>query len=1354
MYIINCCFGSFRCHKYLVQIKKSAAKLHKVQLSRPLLAARQHPTAEDNTASRRLCLQSSRLHQSEDVEDVSRLPVAPAADHLSSDTTDRLTEQNSNRHQEALKQFETQLCELRQVYEDRVRSISMEVISSLKQVDLKLNIWRNRMEMMDDVSLQKVHTIWEEVQEQLNQRKMRMKELNVKLSQCETETTEQSCLALSNCCHLLDKINFLPSSSVLRLIHSQATMMNGFILGNRRSVAHLMLLLQEDTLHLESLLRLNWEECVSHWRGTRVQQIIQSFSLCLIRSVCNSEDHDQLVSDQHLRETDRMLIQHRHDIIASISSLAPPTCSTSSVCDWFNQLTAVNLQMADLYKDFLHQLRSSYKRQWDNRLADLQQCKEALSSLQLSAEQVNAVVSDHLLSLIGQKKSQDEKHLAAVELQCDYTARHTVTLSRSAFAVIRGAALLWEMHNYRLHSTRQDLQQQLEQLREQQQRRIQVNKVCLSDLLTALRQESSEDSLKTTMDQTCSCLQTFTHSYRKCISEQYQLLDLLPSLHVEEFLSYSNNLRTFFQVNPPIILNQKQLNILLPSWSRATTEEVNAEKIEEPQELIHQNEPCALKTREDWLSEAESSLLELYDTSSQVPVLLSESVTQTCPAFRCPAHDPLQKTRLSFFPMELLEEELSRMRILFLEHLEQHLHDVINCAVTTVTENKEVICLEQQLMLKQMNLEHIQTRIYQPRLAELQHHTHCVDLHCEELRAVVASCQAELQELQSSIRRRNNDFVVMVINMEHALMTKNSSQLLDSFSSTLQERLDTHMKHTQDCQSSCCHMVQLRLEEIGANVTQHLSSFRFFSEGGNFAPQEVKVFQRRLTEEIKMLTVSEENIYREQEEFQLTSFQQVKEVADRLQEKINLLKPEVKLREKVQKMMRTTQLLLKTEVDISNQQYSLISRRLVSLKMMMADSQVCPHQVSSHALAVSNHLRKYCRDMDVSLKSIRGSPKKKQMRNMSSPAALQPIRGAADLLEDPVVGVIRSLNRLCSVQDAVAERGISVTVQSPVHQPRKTPVQQPGGKEVESFSTLCSFFSRVTSVLSTANDEILLVGQDFYRSERSALGDFLLLPDTLDKWAESHQMGLLGYQEHANMFLSKRREELEHLVCSLDELLRSLPSVMISIHEQQQCTKLKEDVDRVRFKLEETLIWSQKEMEQVVQQLGPLTNEELRRLNEREELRQQQMQGNICDTHLQIQKCVQVRQETFVSSLESLTEKLLELMFIPDEMEDILVHRSPGGSTVTMDSDTTQTCTVSRSDDPAPIVTIATAATNSYLGTHLLVMEPRDTAIKRFQQLIISELSKSDDSKQQYLSELQKWNMDWSHHINTIIHTD
>lgn len=51
-----------------------------------------------------------------------------------------------------------------------------------------------------------------------------------------------------------------------------------------------------------------------------------------------------------------------------------------------------------------------------------------------------------------------------------------------------------------------------------------------------------------------------------------------------------------------------------------------------------------------------------------------------------------------------------------------------------------------------------------------------------------------------------------------------------------------------------------------------------------------------------------------------------------------------------------------------------------------------------------------------------------------------------------------------------------------------------------------------------------LVLQGFYRSERSALGSFLLLPDTLDQWADSMQQRLLGYQEHTRKFLSTSRD--------------------------------------------------------------------------------------------------------------------------------------------------------------------------------------------------------------------------------------
>lgn len=45
----------------------------------------------------------------------------------------------------------------------------------------------------------------------------------------------------------------------------------------------------------------------------------------------------------------------------------------------------------------------------------------------------------------------------------------------------------------------------------------------------------------------------------------------------------------------------------------------------------------------------------------------------------------------------------------------------------------------------------------------------------------------------------------------------------------------------------------------------------------------------------------------------------------------------------------------------------------------------------------------------------------------------------------------------------------------------------------------------------------------------------------------------------------------------LDQMLRSSPSKLLSIHEQQQRSQLRQEVDGVRLKLEETLMWSQQE---------------------------------------------------------------------------------------------------------------------------------------------------------------------------------
>ncbi|XP_073322889.1 coiled-coil domain-containing protein 180 [Pagrus major] len=1368
-----------------------------VQLSRSLLAGRRDTrtdclSAEDSnthcsTTSRWLCPLSSRGQQSDgddDVDDVGRLPDTLVVDHPSSDIIKRQAE----KHKAALKPLETELTELSQVCETQVRSVSLELLWSLQEVDNRLNILKDRMEHLEHVSLQEVCVLWEEVEEELKLKKIRMMELNHKLTESETERSNKIKAVLRKYCHLLEKIGFLPPPDAHRLIHSEAMMLNQSLLANRRSVARLLLLLQEENLKQESLLRLHWEDCLHRWRRSRVNEVIDHF-----RSVCSSED-DQLISVQ-MKQT---LAERRCDIINNICSLVPPSCSTALVSDWFNQLTAVNQQIDSLHADFLHQLRCCYEQVWQDRLAAVERCKEALSALQLSEEEVNKVIASQLLTLIGRSQRQDEERLAALDLCCDSVACHAVSVSRCVFVVMRGAALLWETHSCRLKRKEEELQQHLDELRGSQQQHIQRKKVHLDDLLAGLRQESSEDALKTSLDKTVNYLQDIKRSCSECVSDQCQLLDRVPSVSLEELLSYSSSLASFFHLSHTYTPSPEELQNLHPSSARPTDPEPTEGAENHP--ISRQNDTDPAQPSQDWLTEAESSLLDLCDISSDVIFTSSRGVAYSSPAFRCSAPNLQQETHLSLFPVELLTHTLSRTRFLFLDHLEQHIHDVCRSAVAMVTERKEAVRLEQELHLQQLNPQHIQNHIYQPRLVALQHHRQRVDDHCEEVLEVFTSCRLELQELQTCISRKNQEFSVTLSNMEDDVLSADSSQRLQAVSATLRDCLDEHIKDTQFCETTFRQTVRTRLEEVRNRTTQLLNSFRLFSEGGDFAPQELKLFSRRLKEETKQISVTEESIYTELELFESKSLHQVKEASSCLEETISFLNSEVKFTEKIQKMIRSTQVHIKAEAASSNQQQTVISSRLEDLRRMMENTQVSPDEVCSFLSSVNEELIKRCQYLEVSLESPSAHTKsRKQVQSAPPAVVLQPGRTGVDLLDDPVVGIIKSLNRFCKTQDVAAEpdeRGTtaaaaqvqpgtfvevaSVTSQRPVQRQRESLSARRGCRSIRTdrrFSAFGpepeqnthSFSSTVNSVLWRANDVLLLVAEDFYRTERSGLSRFLVLPDSLNQWAESMQQRLLGYQEQARKFLSTNREELVKQLSVLEELLHLLPGVLISNHERQQVAGLREKVGGVRLKLKETLAASEKEKCLNFRQLRvSLRDDELQTLNSREELRQQQLHSAICSTHLELQECVRVRGEEFVASLASLTENLLHQLddsLTAAETEAVTSHQQSGDRAVTMETETGQK-PVGRTwsgilymspptNMPSSVTTATTASTTTTRCTlgHLAVIEQRDAAVKRFEQLIRSELLCSDDDKQKQLRELQSWSTHWRQQIHTLTHT-
>ncbi|CAK6980687.1 hypothetical protein L3Q82_023465 [Scomber scombrus] len=1280
-----------------------------VQLSRSLLAGlkdRRTDSADNShtrcsSASRLLCLSSRGQHldhdedeeeEDDDVNDVSILPDTVVVDRPSSDIIERLTQKKNKKHKEAVKQLEADLTSLTQVCETQVRTISMDLLSSLQDVDLRLDILKDRMEQLEHVSLQELCGLWEEVEEEVKLKKIRIVELNLKLTECETQRSNKIRALLRTYRHLLEKISSQPPADIHRLIHSEATMLNQCLLANRRSTARLLLLLQEENLQQESLLRLHWEDCLNRWRRSRVSQVVDRF-----RSVCGTDVEQQLVSErqvvQQLRQTQNQLTEQRCDIISKISLLVPPTCSTSLVCDWFSQLTAVNQQIDSLHSDLLHQLRCRCEQVWQDRLTEVQRCEEVLSALQLSEEEVTDIISSQIFTLIGQSQRQEEERLAALEVWAESVSGDALRVSRCVFAVMRAAALLWETHRRSVQSREEEVQRHLDEVRRSQEQLIQRKKVRLDDLLGGLRQEGSEDNLRISLQRTVQYLQDIKHSCSQCVSEQWEVLDLLPSEFQQELLSYSSSLCSFYQLSSTYTPSPEELqNLHLTSstLNSRDTEETNPEDMTEKHPISCHNDA---QPSQDWLAEAESSLLELYDISAYVTFTSARGVAYTGPAFRCPAPDlPYnlqQETHLNLFPVELLTHTLSRTRTLFLDHLEQRFHDVLSSAVAMVTDRKDAVRLDQELQLQQLDPQNIQTHIYLPRLAELLLHRQCVCDHCELLEEVLLSCRTELQQLQTSLSTKNQELILTLSNMEDTVLTADCSQSVEAVISTLQDCVDHHIKQTQQSQTSFRQTVQVRLDDLRHRTTRLLDSFRLFSEGGDFAPQEVRLFQRRLKEESKQLSVTEENIYIQLEAFQSLSLQQVNEVSGQFEEKLSLLHSELKFTEKIQKIISSTQVHIKAEAASSNQQQSKINNRLEDLKRMMDDEEVSSDQVCSFLSSVSEELRKRCHYLDLSLDSVslsaRSRSRSRREVHSAPPAGLlQPCRSGVDFLDDPAVGVVKTLNRDTLCGGGCPTDMVNVCVYVCV--------------------CVCVCVYNVCVCVSMMCICMCVCIMCVYN------------------------------------------------LCVLGDMLRSLPSALISNFERQQEVELIEEVGGVTEMLEETQSASEEQKALNVRQLrASLSEDERVSLHSRERLRQQQLHSAICCSHLDLQERLRVRGEDFVTSLSALTEKLLHQL-------DQLI--TPSGNSWISLSHPQVTAgsadhTLSTTDSPVSVSMATTASittTRCTLG-HLAVIEQRDTAVKRFELLFREELSRSDSNKEKRLRDLQSWSTHWSQQIHTLTHT-
>ncbi|XP_054895202.1 uncharacterized protein ccdc180 isoform X2 [Poeciliopsis prolifica] len=1349
------------------------------QLSRSLLAGRGIPRTGSLSPVDSKTPESSRWQQRTDEvdgsADVIRLPDHLVMDESSSGVIDSLMDRRKNKHDEALRQQEAELQHLAQVCELEVRSICEQLVSSLGEVDLRLDILKDRIGQKP-VSLQCLHSLWEEADGEMKQKRSRISEMQQKLKSCDEGRSLEIKKILKKYLLRLERIGFLTPPDVQRLIHTKAMMLNQSLLANQRSSAQLVLLLQDQNLQQELVLGLHWEDCLDLWRRDLVEEMKEE-----LRTVCSSRDGERdLISDQ-IKQNQEVLVQQRSEVIYKICSLVPPTCSSALASNWFNELTAVNQQIAGLHANIREQLQKFYEDTWQRHRAEAQRCQEALSMLQLSDLQLEDIASSQLLPLIGQRQRDDEERLAALDECSDLLDHHVLKVSRWVSEVMRAVALLWETHCRRVKRREDELEGQRQLLKQMQQQLVERMMAPVEAVLTAMRQESNQEVVDMCLEQVLEQLKDVQDSSRPCVSQQCDLLDQLPAVLMEELYTYSNAVSSFFRLS-----HRHRASLADLSSARTGLDQESSAHLEmfHPKSESLSREAGFSFSTIRFLNEAASSLSQLYDSSTNFTS--TGGVVYTGPAFRCPAPDLpdfIQETHLSLFPVELLSHTLTRTRILVLDHIEQSFKDLFSSALTMVTERKEEIRLEQELSLTP---EYIRTRIYEPRLLELQLHRQHMDTFSQEVSDILTCCRRELHDLQASIHKKNLELFDLLTSHKLALQElqitiQRDNQIvlqvafrrrLEDFGAALQEQLDRHGEDTLCCQANFKRMIRGLLEEAKRKAAELQKSFRTFKEGGDFAPQEVKVFQKKMKEEMKRITSTEDSVFSELEVFESKSLLQLRKVLAPLDDKFSSLQGEMKFIVEVQKIISRTQVQIKAEAASSNLQQSGLSGRLEELRKMMTDLQAPPDQICCSFSVVKEEIKSRCSYLGYDQDSVLHDSFALSRTKVQGAG-----RSAAELHEEKTVRFSFVLEQKSKPEDqnAAAQhksggsgrkqslRRSSRPMRSDVLSDMKTKRKfQIFGTKPEPEPELGSqsFSAVLNTILWWSNDGVLEAAKDFY--SRKHASTFTLVPESADIWVEGLQKRLLGYQEQGKKFLMNSKDELMKQLSVFRELLNSLPEVLISHHVGLQGAWLTEEVGVVRKRLEEELAAGR---EQKMSNLGrlrvSLSEDELQALESREEHRQQQLHGAILRSHLEQQECVRGRIEQFVMSLASLTEKMLHLLdeVLPvTETEPVTLPEAESSEAEEeTESEPIKSWTwpgithlfpMTSESAKSPItMTTAEISTARSSEKHEAVIESRDAALERFEQLIHSEVSRSEADRRNQLSEQQNWTSYWAQQV-------
>ncbi|KAK3730052.1 hypothetical protein QZH41_009552, partial [Actinostola sp. cb2023] len=490
-------------------------------------------------------------------------------------------------------------------------------------------------------------------------------------------------------------------------------------------------------------------------------------------------------------------------------------------------------------------------------------------------------------------------------------------------------------------------QEVLEKNRQEHDGGNQIKEANLDIIMDKMRQDSSEQALRTSLGQALTLLNEIKQLYHDFHTHQVETACAYPTLVQEELNMYDIEVCKYFQVNrnppmlgipvvilveedwssvslvpsPPLLSYHRETNKTNPV-SRGKNSAVNSPKRRPPKVTT----PVSI---DDILTTSNGTTFYILKEPGEhglpeTPESLRSM--KTCMTFLT-ENSENEETTSPYIDAIAIKEELfvelrKLIRMEFLEHLEKWKDQALEHSNSVVSAKMEELNseLDLRLHLHEPRASRAEQDVHNVRAAEVIMHKERVDSHCKGVTTTLGQFKARFHEMVEEHDKETEFFKRSVLELEATFVSATKTHELLAIQDQVANRVEQYMEVIRSSIRKFRHDLDEILSTLRNSNARFRKTFKVFSDGGNFSTDEIEEYRKRLEKMASRIDTSEGSFMAELEGMETKRLEASTDHAGKLEDRFKHHLFDLTYIEKISRWLTNTQVKVKSEVSFSNSQ--------------------------------------------------------------------------------------------------------------------------------------------------------------------------------------------------------------------------------------------------------------------------------------------------------------------------------------------------------------------------------------------------------------------------------------------------